>query len=59
MRPVFRDMIHLKTIDQGLVPQKGGKGRLILVGDVHGCHDERTLSYETLSLALKLLHLLT
>ena len=42
VRPVFRDMIQLKTIDQDLVPQKGSSERLIVVGDVHGCHDERT-----------------
>lgn len=42
MRPTFRDMIQLKTIDQTLIPQKGDKARLIFVGDVHGCHDERT-----------------
>lgn len=41
MRPTFNDMIQLKTIDQTLVPRKKDKARLIVVGDVHGCHDER------------------
>ncbi|KAI9747141.1 MAG: hypothetical protein M1835_002210, partial [Candelina submexicana] len=43
MRPAFTDMIHLKTLDKGLVPQSGkklGSQRLIIVGDVHGCRDE-------------------
>lgn len=42
MRPTFTDMIQLKTIDQTLIPHKGDKARLVIVGDVHGCHDERT-----------------
>ena len=40
MRPEFMDMVHITTLDQGLVPQKGDGKRLIVVGDVHGCHDE-------------------
>ena len=40
MRPEFRDMIHLKTIDPTLIPQRGDQTRLIIVGDVHGCYDE-------------------
>lgn len=48
MRPTFQDMIQLKTIDESLVPKKGGNGRLIVVGDVHGCHDECTSSHITL-----------
>lgn len=40
MRPTFRDMIQLQTIDQTLIPQEGDKARLIIVGDVHGCHEE-------------------
>lgn len=39
-RPAFRDMIHIGTINQDLIPQKGDKARLIVVGDVHGCVDE-------------------
>lgn len=40
MRAEFRDMIQLKTIDEKLIPRKGGRRRLIVIGDVHGCHDE-------------------
>jgi len=41
LRPEFLDMVHVKTLDQDLVPQRGDEKRLIIVGDVHGCHDER------------------
>lgn len=41
LRPEFMDMVHVKTLDQALIPQHGDKKRLIVVGDVHGCHDER------------------
>lgn len=40
MRPEFMDMVHLQTLDQRLLPQKGDKDRLIVIGDVHGCMDE-------------------
>lgn len=40
IRPEFLDMIHVKTLDQGLIPQQDDGNRLIVVGDVHGCHDE-------------------
>ena len=40
MRSAFHDMIHIKTLDQALIPRKGAKERLIVVGDVHGCVDE-------------------
>jgi hypothetical protein len=40
MRPEFLDMVQVKTMDQGLIPQKHDRNRLIVVGDVHGCHDE-------------------
>ena len=42
MRPKFKDIIQLETLDSSLVPH-GGKDsvRLIVVGDVHGCTDER------------------
>ena len=53
MRPTFRDMIHLKTIDQTLIPQKGDKTRLIIVGDVHGCHEERTSCFKLSSTAYR------
>jgi len=41
MRPEFLAMVHMTTLDQGLIPQTGDGKRLIIVGDVHGCHDER------------------
>ena len=41
MRPEFLDMVQVKTLDQGLVPQYHDRNRLIVIGDVHGCHDER------------------
>ena len=47
MRPEFLDMVHVTTLDQALIPQKGDGKRLIVVGDVHGCHDERV--YQSLS----------
>lgn len=48
-RPEFRDMIHIRTINQKLIPQKGHKARLIVVGDVHGCVDECTLKNSPVS----------
>lgn len=44
MRPMFADMVQLGTLDSNLVPTREGKDRdrrLIIVGDVHGCKDER------------------
>ena len=42
LRPEFMDMVQVKTLSTGLVPAgKGDKRRLIIVGDVHGCNDER------------------
>lgn len=40
MAPTFLGMVQMKKLDRGLVPQKGNKKRLIIIGDVHGCHDE-------------------
>ena len=42
MRPEFLDMIHIKTLDESLFPNGDNKRRLIIVGDVHGCHEECT-----------------
>lgn len=46
--PKFSDIIHMKTLDPSLLPgdeplEPGDKNRrrLIIVGDVHGCKDER------------------
>ena len=41
LRPEFRDMVQVKTLDQGLLPANEGRKRLIVIGDVHGCNDER------------------
>ena len=41
MRPEFLDMVQVKTLDQGLIPASEGQKRLIVIGDVHGCNDER------------------
>ena len=40
MRPDFLDMVQVKTLDQGLIPARGDRKRLIVIGDVHGCSDE-------------------
>jgi hypothetical protein len=39
-RPAFTDMIQLRTMDQNFVPAADDQ-RLIFIGDVHGCSDER------------------
>ncbi len=44
MRPQFLNMIQVKILDHSLVPQNGDKKRLIVVGDIHGCHEERTMT---------------
>ena len=49
MRPEFLDMIQVKTLDQDLVPAREDRRRLIVIGDVHGCSDERKLSTCSLS----------
>ena len=40
VRPEFVDMVHVKTLDEGLIPQEDNRKRLIVIGDVHGCHEE-------------------
>lgn len=47
MRPEFLDMIQVKTLDQGLIPAREVQKRLIVIGDVHGCNDERKLFYRS------------
>lgn len=39
-RPAFKDMIHMSTLNQDLIPRKGENTRVIIIGDVHGCADE-------------------
>ena len=44
IRPEFADMVQLRTLDSSLLPVAGrqnGNRRLIVVGDVHGCKEER------------------
>lgn len=38
VRPIFKDMIHIKTLDEKYLPV--GNRRLVIVGDVHGCVKE-------------------
>ena len=40
-RPKFLDMVLVKTLDPGLIPAREDQKRLIVIGDVHGCSDER------------------
>jgi Calcineurin-like phosphoesterase len=43
VRPSFSDMIHMKTLDKKYLPGKHNSkdsGRLIFVGDIHGCKEE-------------------
>lgn len=46
-KPVFTDMVHLKSLDPALLPSNGKRApghpnrkRLVVVGDLHGCKDE-------------------
>ena len=41
LRPAFKDMIQLQTLDTGQLPQEKGRRRLLFIGDVHGCYNER------------------
>ena len=41
VRPEFLDMVQVKTLDQHLIPARDDRKRLIVIGDVHGCSDER------------------
>jgi hypothetical protein len=58
VRPKFTDMLYMKVLDKELVPSTGkgrlvgedGERRLIVVGDVHGCKDERMHPYQVLAL---------
>lgn len=47
MRPEFSDMTQVKTLDSTLLPSKHQlKQRLVVVGDVHGCKEERKFAFE-------------
>lgn len=42
LRPEFLGMVQVNTLNSDLIPAgKGDRRRLIVVGDVHGCNDER------------------
>lgn len=41
LRPEFLDMVQVKTLDQDLIPAREDRRRLVVIGDVHGCSDER------------------
>lgn len=42
MRPAFLDMTQIQTLESNQLPISGGERRLIFIGNVHGCQDERT-----------------
>ena len=47
MRPEFSDMTQVKTLDSTLLPSKHQlRQRLVVVGDVHGCKEERKYAFE-------------
>ncbi|KAF2187340.1 Metallo-dependent phosphatase [Zopfia rhizophila CBS 207.26] len=39
VRPAFKDLVQVKSMDEKHLPGKHGK-RLVIVGDVHGCKEE-------------------
>jgi len=40
-RPKFTGLVQIKTLDEKLVPVgTKGEGRLIVIGDIHGCKDD-------------------
>ena len=41
LRPDFVGMKHMDILDEDLIPGNGRKERMIVIGDVHGCHEER------------------
>ena len=43
VRPAFRDMVQLQTWDASLLTREEATKRLMFIGDVHGCYDERKL----------------
>lgn len=42
MRPAFNDMIQVKELDEQFLPEAHDGKRLVVVGDVHGCKEDRT-----------------
>ena len=41
MRPEFLDMVQVKRLNQEFIPAREDRKRLIVIGDVHGCSEER------------------
>jgi hypothetical protein len=52
VRPSFTDMIQVKTLDPSFIPAapESEDKRLIFIGDVHGCTEERTLGRHVCSI---------
>lgn len=51
VRPSFTDMPQVKTLPEHLIPGNGNRDRrLIFIGDVHGCKDERKCSSNSISI---------
>ncbi|KAI9772620.1 MAG: hypothetical protein M1840_000214 [Geoglossum simile] len=66
VRPVFAGMVHIKELDNKLVPRMGrdrngdvdGGRRLVVVGDVHGCKEELLRLLKKVSFNTKSDHLI-
>jgi len=61
-RPLFSDMIHMKTLDERHIPGKHDKkdaARLIFVGDIHGCKEELQALLKMVQFDPKKDHLIT
>jgi hypothetical protein len=56
MRPQFKDIIHMKTMDERHLPKD--EKRLVFVGDVHGCIDELKALLEQINFKKKNDHLI-
>ena len=57
-RPEFLDMVHIGTLDEKLLPGQEHERRLIVIGDVHGCSDERASAFCSRPLRLHTLGIL-
>ena len=62
IRPSFTDMIHMKTLDKSYLPGKDDSkesGRLVFVGDIHGCREELQALLKEMQFDPKKDHLIT
>jgi hypothetical protein len=62
VRPSFPDMIHMKTLDQRYLPGEHASkdpGRLLFVGDIHGCKEELQALLEKVQFEPRKDHLVT